>query len=210
MRSVATPNTARLGQSVNRDSSPLDRHTHEPPIRPIDHRPFRRLLPAGKPASRGATLRARARMGHRHSTSPTPPSVSTPSSCATAIPPGNACLAGNCWLSGCTVLLTLWTGPSANSSTPAWSASSTAGPDGGTSPTATTSPRTTRMGTAAGVAARSAPTPSATPLVDRDTQVGEGRGSSGSRTSAATPERLVAASAEGGRRTAARPREQDP
>jgi hypothetical protein len=45
---------------------------------------------------------------------------------------GHACPAGNCWLSGCTVLLTPWTAPSANSPTPAWYASSTAGTDGGT------------------------------------------------------------------------------
>ena len=45
---------------------------------------------------------------------------------------------------------------------------------------------------------RSAPTPSATPQVDRDAPVREGRGSAGSRTSAATPD------TSGGRRSAGR------
>ena len=44
----------------------------------------------------------------------------------------------------------------------------------------------------------SAPTPSATPQVDRDAQVGEGRGPAGSRTPAATPD------TSGGRRSAGR------
>ena len=59
---------------------------------------------------------------------------------------------------------------------------------------------------------RSAPTPSATPQVDRDAPVGEGRGSAGSRTSAATPDASwwPQFCGEGGRRTAARPREEDP
>jgi hypothetical protein len=66
MRSVATPDDAPAGQSVNRDTSPRDRHTHERLIRPIDHPPFRRLLPARNPAGPGATLRAHPRLGHRH------------------------------------------------------------------------------------------------------------------------------------------------
>ena len=39
--------------------APLDRHTHDLVIRPIDHHPFRRLLRAGKSAGRGPALRAR-------------------------------------------------------------------------------------------------------------------------------------------------------
>jgi len=51
---------------------------------------------------------------------------------------------------------------------------------------------------ATGGGRRSAPTPAATPQVDRETPVGEGRGSAGSRTSAATPD------ASGGRSPAGR------
>ena len=58
----------------------------------------------------------------------------------------------------------------------------------------TTDPQGSRSGGGRG----SAPTPSATPQVDPDAQPGEGRGSAGSRTSAATPD------ASGGRGSAGR------
>ena len=146
MRSVATPDDTPVGQSMNRDTSPLDRHTHEP-THLTDRPPSLPTTSTRRGACGSRTNPSRSSPnGSSTPTSPTPRSVSTPSSCATAIPPGNACPAGNCWLSGCTVLLTPWTGLSASSPTPASSASSTAGPDGATSPTATTSPRRTRMG----------------------------------------------------------------
>ena len=68
------------------------------------------------------------------------------------------------------------------------------------------------VNTATGGGRGSAPTPSATPQVDPDAQADEGRGSAGSRTSAATPDSVwwPRFCGEGGRRSAARPREEDP
>ena len=115
-------------------------------------------------------------------------------------------------LSGCTVLLTLWTGLSESSPTPASSGSSTGGPDGGTLPTATTSPPPTPTAPAAPVAAELPPPLDTTSQASPDTQASEGRGSAGSRTSAATPEAPGGRRkcGEGGRTSAARPREEDP